>query len=482
MALNESSDAHSSIVVDLVRNVDNERMSDFILLSLDGERVATSKFILGARSPVFQRQLFSNKPQGRSSGQNLLEVGYSGPVVRGLVEYCRSDDIANFVGRLQYENNVRDLVHLFACADFYDIPGLRQKVCTTASAICKRYRNFAPAIFDQACQSGTQQVERIALAAIQEDPHTALLSSNMEELDFGVPTTPPGVSYLSNEALSLILQDKKMCCDEIVLFEVLTVWVSSRQKGNDHESTSYWGDCDPSLDDHSLFDPTSRHPKKDMNSPDEVGKKLVQYIDLAKIAPSDLLSQVAKSGLVSHERITEALGEIAQLVEKDGAFKLSRPRHNAAGGGNSTAFQRQSFLFPSSNNEKQQYKRSRAPQRSSPGRSHHAATPATRTANRRTVSDLAMRDVAEELQNVSFDDIEIDTHSSESNSIARREVEIIKPKKRSKSTSRVSSERPVRRAGLLKRSVLFMADKADAVCASACNSGPKLNKKHNEKR
>lgn len=449
--LETSGTTESTFYGDLMMNLDNDRMTDFVLLSLDGERVLASKFILGARSPVFRRQLFSGKGSQRPGNQNMLEIGYSGTVVQAMVEYCRSDDIRNFTGRVRYEHTVRELVHLFECAEFYQLQGLLQKVCATATKICQTSKHLAPAIFDQACQSKALQISQIGLAAIQEEPQAALLNSALEELDFGVPTSPPGVSYLSIEALSQILRDKKMCCDEIVMFQILVAWLNMHERSKD---LAYWAKHDPDLEDVHT------------ESPKEIARQLVQHIDLTMIAPSELLTTVAKSELVSNEKITAALAEIAQLVEKHGGFDLNQPRRKSGSG--APIYERRSTLFP------KDQRRNRKLQAAQPQKArdrHHSVEGHTPSASRRSqkVSAFTLEDDLSQgilgINELSFGD--------EANNSICGEDEATKQRSKSnasKSKSPTHEPESKKKEGFVRKSVLLCADGADAICASACAS------------
>jgi len=463
------SSAESTIMMDLMENVANESMSDFVLVSLDGDRIPANRFILGARSPVFRRQLFAGVPgkaQSTHGGQNFLEVGYSGSAIQGLVEFCRTDGISNFASRLDDEHKVRDLVQLFDCAVYYEINGLRQQALSTATQIFKQYRHLAAAVFDQACQEMTSAsarapIKNIALAAIQEDPVAALLNSNALGFAFGVPTISPGASFIGVEALTQILQDKKMNCEEILLFRVLTAWLA----------------CQPNQTKWADFDGAT--------TPMDVARELVKHIELVKIAPSELLTTVASSGLVSKEKVTNAMAEIAQLIEKEGTFAMNRPRPALV-----SAFARKSHVFPSKTTN-------------NPYSTEHTQRfqiPAKRTlpvnrneAPKQSVRDLLHQDalLAQAAADISFEENEVPARghkqaleeeldtivasstdsaaSEEKNSPHRRRRPPSPKEKRRKQASPKANKTTPERRGALGKGVLFLADKADTLCG--CHDG-----------
>jgi len=458
----DADETGSTIYTDLMRNLENERMADLVLLSSDGQRVLASKFILGARSPVFRRQLFAgaSSPQQRphSAQPNELQVGYSTPVVQGLTEYCRSDDIRAFVRRLRRSceaQSVRDLVHLFECAEFYELPGLKHKVCSAATVVCQESPHLAAAIFDQAFNStAADQISNISLAVIQEAPREALLSCDAAGLEFGVPTFPPGVSHLGVDALRQILQDKKMSCDEIVLLEVLMAWVATHER--DGES---WANF------------------KNEESPFEVAQKLSQYIDLTKVPPSDLLSIVTDSGLFTDERINRALGEIALLVEKEGTYDLNRRRRDGAGAG-------ANYIYRKKSASERKESPKRKPQTSFSRSLPHPGSSDSQKA--KTVADITFEtidvDLAKDLNDISFEANEVD-NSEAANSILESVVESAPPPRKNTAKSpppedasrpptkrkyeAASSQQPAK-VGFVRKGLNYIADSADKVCATVC--------------
>lgn len=447
-----------------MKNLENERMTDFVLVSLDGERVLASKFILGARSPVFRRQLFAGAPSpdrasfATQQNNNTLKVGYSWPVVQGLVEYCRSDDIRNFVSLLHCGKSVRDLVHMFECAEYYELPGLAQRVCATAAAVCKISPHLAAALFDESCKSAAVQISQISKAVIREEPRKALLSSNAEGLDFGVPTCTPGVSYLRVDALREILQDAQMRCDEIVLFHVLVAWVATQNDSEDGDESIASIDCWDM--DEGCFEP-----------PFEIAKKLGRHIDLAKIPPSELLSTVTDSGLIPYERIIRALGEIALLVEKEGTYHVNR-RRDAAGVGANYIYQHKLSASTSSPSVLL----------ATPPRSSHS-----QNATKQVASISLDDDLAQGVNNISFEDTEVETSDDAANSILDSgnvtppRANRSRPSSRQRAASRLKRRKQHEAASSrtrkpkdgfvkqVKQSLNFIANSTGTLCAAVCN-------------
>lgn len=168
-----------SLAVDLISGVDNESMVDIMLLANDGGEIPASRFVISARSTVLQRTLFKENVDQRE-----LKLDYSTNVVRALVKYCSTNDLADDVWRPRNESVARELIHLYDAANTYELIGLKDLICSKLKVLARTHPNLACAIYDECASyggSGGQvpaKPKSIALKAIRHNPTAALLKKN----------------------------------------------------------------------------------------------------------------------------------------------------------------------------------------------------------------------------------------------------------------------------------------------------------------
>jgi hypothetical protein len=316
------STSSSSIVSDVLAQVQNERLMDCELVSNSGEHFPACRFVLAARSSVLRHQLFPRRNHGRrrrpkntSSSDDdddlslfQLQIPHSSTVVQALLEYCQTDALVEYLqGNVVTEGTVREWVSLHTCAHAYKLPGLQQLVEQVAQStflppsssqsqsktVSSFSNNFplACALLDECMgqqdSASTMVLQQIAWQAIRTDPALALL----------------GVQYCTETTLHHILQDPNLECPELVLFQALQVWLTSHTTSHD--------------------------------------SSLIDCLDLTRLAPSELVGPVRQSGLVDEDQISDALSTIAQRMEQNGHLSLPERR-----GGGYCHPPRKSILFP----------------------------------------------------------------------------------------------------------------------------------------
>ena len=308
----------SSIVSDVLANVQNESLMDCELVSsLDQQAHLASRFVLGARSSVLRKQLFSNKnkkktKQGSASPSPSddssltmiqLQVPYSSTVIQTLLEYCHTDAI---VRRSLSATAVREWLDLMDCAQTYQLPGLQVLVERLAESVFlaassphnQHHLPLACALLDECLQheddasSSSLSLQQIAWHAIRQNPAATLLHQG-------------GVTHCSSPTtLTRILQDDQLQCSELVLFRAIQIWLQQQQS----------------------------QPQKE----EDASLQLLSWMDWTRMAPSELVGPVRASGLVDEPVIQQALAEIAQRVERETSNHyhydrlFDRPRSSSA--------------------------------------------------------------------------------------------------------------------------------------------------------
>lgn len=287
------------LAVELISSIDDEAMLDIMLVANDGGEIPASRFVLGARSTVLQKMMFS---EGRMGGSSELKLDYSSKVVRTLVHYCRTNEL-NQDWHSKDEVGARELVNLWDCASSFELEGLTDLVCDLVSSLTKTHPHLACAIYDEAAAHGeaVDILKFIARYAIRQNPEASLLRRN----EFG--NHDPGISSLSPAIVEEIISDPRMCTEEINMFRAVALWCNYVNGANNVS-------LDDSVD-------SAAHVQERRTLAKQI---TARCIDLSKIAPSELLGFVSDSGLIDAMSVSNALIQLALRVEKEGVVVSKR--------------------------------------------------------------------------------------------------------------------------------------------------------------
>mmetsp|Transcript_6665 Transcript_6665/g.11835 ORF Transcript_6665/g.11835 Transcript_6665/m.11835 type:complete len:313 (+) Transcript_6665:237-1175(+) len=270
-----------TLSTDLMAHLGDEHMMDLHLLGSDGVKVPAFRTILACRSDVFHKMLFGDFEESKS---NVVKLGYKSEVLRAVVEFCITDNVLLFDGRVD-EDAAREIVQLIACAHFLNMTALQNKAQILAETLLEMHKHLACAIYDEASLLGdpVEPVKLEALTIIREFPGDSLLSKS-------------GVSFLNAEALSELIGDDGMICEEMTLFLALHKWVVTSESETNPDRLS-------------------------------IAKAIAAaHIRLSSINPSDLTGIVRKSCLVDERSIFEALESQALLAEKESGMLFIKNR------------------------------------------------------------------------------------------------------------------------------------------------------------
>lgn len=196
--------SNEDLLADILSSVGAEGLTDIVLLSNDGGQVPASRFVISARSAVFQSLLFRT---GENLNQQVLQLDYSTNIVRALVKYCCTNELPEEGWRARTEGVARELVRLYDAAAAFDLTGLNALLCQKITVLVQTHPNLACAVYDEcssyssslgagtptpgnprgrhsggASNARTPQVlekpKAIALKAIRRNPMAALLKKN----------------------------------------------------------------------------------------------------------------------------------------------------------------------------------------------------------------------------------------------------------------------------------------------------------------
>ena len=207
--------------------------------------------MLAARSPVFRNMLLSDF---RESHQTEIEIGYTGEVLKLLVEYICTDEFhPKMVVSAAY---ARKIISVMDAAEFFHLRTFRKKVMDWILETMKDHPHLSAVILDECKYSFP---ESNIFGDLEEAAMTIIRSDTSSFLDH-----KSGSHTLSPSTLETIVKDNKIKATEYELFSLIQRWA----KGT-----------------------------KELQS----AKELVKFIRLERIDPEVLSGKVADSGLVSDQ-------------------------------------------------------------------------------------------------------------------------------------------------------------------------------------
>jgi hypothetical protein len=267
---------NNALVQDLLRALQDEEMTDIVLVGLDGAEIPANRFVLSARSNVLKRMLYGSF---RESTSRCIPFEYDGVILEAIVEFCCRNEIPKF--RLYIHRNAhsaRRLVQLFKAADYLELTQLAKLVSQMAHNLTSRYPPLACAVYDEADLD--TRVSKDSLLMIQCRPYATLPPDT---------ATDGGIDCLSPSKLMTIFVDKDVKASELFLFEMLQKWTE-------------------------LYD----HPDRL-----RVAQECTSNLHLEDIEPQDLLSIVKVSGFCSDRSITDAITTQALRASHNHIWTLS---------------------------------------------------------------------------------------------------------------------------------------------------------------
>lgn len=283
----------------LEKLLDAPEYSDVVLRGNDGVHVPAIRSLLSARSEVFQKMFYGNFTESK---KDMVELPYSGCVLKSLVEYIYMDKVTSiselphsgfvlksleefvFVDKskmisegrkedkeaMELEQKIfgATIVGLIEAGTYFALPKLVTKAKQAAEFVMKNRPNFAY-ICLSTCDSPSVS-QSFVLAFIRKHPDSVLSDNHAF------------VGSLDESKLALILNDPEMCMAELSRFKLIQTWVQSD------------GDEERELQ----------------------AKAFANHLHLQHINPTDLSTIVAHSGLVSDHRMLQAFQAHALLAER----------------------------------------------------------------------------------------------------------------------------------------------------------------------
>ena len=268
---------------DLLATLENPDLCDVTLIGSDGGRVPAIRVYLSARSEVFQHLLVG---QFKEASEEEVHMDYPSPVLKALVHYCCTDDVAA-LDALDSDllERMNLAAKLCAAADYYGLDPLKEKTFEEikktiqetkederGACICLLFEVFMhlPSL---------KHFLGTVLVWIWGQPSTCLLVGNR-----------PGVAFLSATSLLALSHKERFHPFAWILFCAIKLWMAQEESPG------------LALEDRRL----------------QVAKKCASMLELRMISPTDLVGPVSESGLVDPSRILQTL----QVQSKGGFIAL----------------------------------------------------------------------------------------------------------------------------------------------------------------
>lgn len=268
--------AQNAVISDILDALQDDQLSDLILVGCDGIEVEANRFVLAARSKVLKRMLYGNF---REASCAKVKLHFDAIILEAIVEFCCKNEIPKF--RVYIHRNARSarrLVQLFKAADFLELEGLAKLVAQMVHNLTSRFPPLACAVYDEADLD--TQVSKDALLMIQCRPYVTLPPDN---------ETGGGIDCLKDLKLLTIFVDNDVKASELFLFQMLKEW-------------------------HQLTDHADSQ---------EIAEQCATHLFLENIEPQDLLGDVRESGFCTEKSITDAITRQALRASQNHIWTLS---------------------------------------------------------------------------------------------------------------------------------------------------------------
>ncbi|CAB9527951.1 expressed unknown protein [Seminavis robusta] len=257
----------------LARFLTCESLNDIILQGTDGVQVPANRFLLAARSNVFMGMLLG---KFQESSLPVVELGFSGSVIKAVVEFVLTDTAQVLVCKnrdalvVDINEQIEALVSLAEAAPYFDLAGLTELV----------FESFEMTLNEHPCSAfAALQACRMAGIAVPEE----FVKTAKSWVQMAQPTsvTANHVACLSTSVMEEILMDPEMEMTEYELFQMLSLWAAG--------------------------DPGRRKAE---------AADLCNHISLERISLENLATTVATSGLATSDQLGEAYKNHAFALQK----------------------------------------------------------------------------------------------------------------------------------------------------------------------
>ena len=223
--------------------------------------------MLAARSDVFRALLYGNFAEG---GEATVSIGYTGSVLKAVVEYIYTDR-PTFQVPAEDSEGPRTTVAIVDAANYFHLNGLSKKAKEIATKEMKSNPSMAFEYLSAGTELNVTDIVKSAMMRLREK----LPEIMKKECDWeGDDRIVRSIQELAPPVVERILRDEDIQANEKTLFLLLKRWSDSGE------------------------DAGGRNRK-------EIASDMISHIRLEQIDPAALTELVAQTGLVTDARLLE---------------------------------------------------------------------------------------------------------------------------------------------------------------------------------
>lgn len=274
----------------VTRFLTDNAFKDLTLEGNDGVQVRTNRYVLAARSPVFESMLLGNFAEASSS---QIKLDFEGEVLKAFADFAHTDTLQTLSLKKRKAGKddasdiqIRTLVALEAAASFFAMPSLSEKIFECLSQSVDQFSPMCFVLFGEIRRLGAAAPEKLAELALSR-----VRSKDNTSVKAG------GIASLSAFVVEEIIRDDKTKKSEKDLFEILRIWME--------------------------VNPSGRKP---------AAVELAKRICLEAIDPLTLSTTVASSGLVPVDKLMEVYKAQAIAAHEGSPIAFSQPRFHPLNG------------------------------------------------------------------------------------------------------------------------------------------------------
>ncbi len=285
----------------LLATLSKANFCDVELVGKNDEGIAAPKLVLACHGAVLEEMLFPDKKgvPGVLTHDILYFPFASKQVLEALVHYCATLDLPNEMENDTTEANIRSISQLFIIAQLLKMSTLLSQTYRTARLIINKKPTLAASAFDECVillKAGKSndwwgfpplaEKKPLSMRLVREESylHDDLKGYALEYIRESPLQTllEGGVQSLSPDSIEMVMSDPLMDADEFNMFMILNSWVHLA------------------------------HVEKEQKI--DLGRDLMQNIQLCFIEPIHLTNHVKKCEFVSAEAVDNALKDIEFMM------------------------------------------------------------------------------------------------------------------------------------------------------------------------
>ncbi|KAG7336736.1 BTB/POZ domain containing protein [Nitzschia inconspicua] len=288
---NETDDTEIPLSSALESLVFDEIFADVQFQCIDDTSVPACRPLLASRSPVFRALLYGNWKESNKDVP-MVQVGYTSSVMKCIVEYCiRGDEVVDIYQRCcsfcsnndSHNDTASTILDLMDAANYYQLPKLKKSLeVRVKKDISTSPKQLTVAIWEEV-QTRTDGGNNNTNNGLLEELKVSAWDAIVKHPQKTILKYPQDVSF---ETWSLLVRQPFLPVSELELF-------------------------------HGIQDWYSRSPDDRLAA---AGDLLEEYVDLSRIHPKILQSEVEGSELVSMQHLVNVYRSQSLFLVESATF------------------------------------------------------------------------------------------------------------------------------------------------------------------